>query len=183
MSRKSGITMTALSAKLACDVSQLYGGRSKIARCPLKFAPHSARCSAAAGSASVEMPGGVFWLDKASHSSDVVYGEVQSALALPDVMLSVGPLRKSKAIGASDEGPLAYYPLFQGALILLYLCKITLTAGHSAAELRPPASSQRWTWAGAVTEASGHGACTTMQRSKHSSCRSVTGILEVSCTH
>ena len=78
--------MTALSAKGACEASQLCGARSNSARCPSKLALHLSRCSAAATSLSVEMPGGVFWLDKSSHSSDVVYGEVRSALHIANVM-------------------------------------------------------------------------------------------------
>ena len=121
--------MAALSAKLACDASQLGGGRSKFARCPLKFAPHSTRCSAAACSASVEMPGGVFWLDKASHSSDVVYGEVRKALSMPDVMLSVGLLRQTKDNRAGYNEPLACHIVDWGALMLLYICNPDLPLG------------------------------------------------------
>ena len=183
MSRNSNSTMSALSAKLVCNASQLCGGRRKLARCPSKFAPHSSRCSAMAASTSVEMPGGVFWLDKASHSSDVVYGEVRNALPIPNVMLSVGLLRKSKASSASVKGPLSYFLSCKGALILLYICEITLTAGHSAAELRPSASSQRWTRARAVSKASCYGGSTTEQRSTRSYRRWATGTFELPCTY
>ena len=77
--------MAALT-NIACDAGQLCGARKKLARCPSKLALQSSRCAAAASSASVEMPGGVFWLDKKSHSSDVVYGEVRIALTTSDVM-------------------------------------------------------------------------------------------------
>lgn len=72
------------------------------------------------------MPGGVFWLDKASHSSDVVYGEVRKALSMPDVMLSVGLLRQTKDNRAGYNEPLACHIVHWGALMLLYICNLLI---------------------------------------------------------
>ncbi len=50
------------------------------------------------------MPGGVFWLDKSSHSSDVVYGEVRNALPMPDVMSLVWECRKHQTLARWISG-------------------------------------------------------------------------------
>lgn len=74
--------MPSLTPRAACDAGQLLCQKTNFARCPSKLGRHSPRCSAKASSSSVEMPGGVFWLDKMSHNNDVVYGEVRRALLL-----------------------------------------------------------------------------------------------------
>ena len=124
MSCNRSSAMKVFAANPACDVSQLRGGRNKLARCPSKFAPQSSRCSAAAGSLSVEMPGGVFWLDKSSHSSDVVYGEVRSALPVSHVMSLVGLLRKAADLGAPNKRRKPLRSRLR-ALLCFYTCAIS----------------------------------------------------------
>ena len=159
--------MAALSAVSACDASQLCGGRSKLVRCPLKFAPHPSRCLAAAGSASVEMPGGVFWLDKSSHSSDVVYGEVRMLCPTSCPWWGCPGIFGMKTHRTSGKWSL-FFTMKNGLAhatlhtqTLYQLCTLD-------AEFRAPATSQRRTWSGAVTQAPGYGAGTARTSALHS---------------
>ena len=73
--------MAYMTSKSSYDAGLSPLLRQTYARCPLKSRHRSPPCCTATASANVEMPGGVFWLDKKSHNTDVVYGQVTAILS------------------------------------------------------------------------------------------------------